>query len=349
MDWLIPQQELMRNLLVEQEVHPKTIDSLIGSGYFMAETNGFRSVLSAKEYNYRECIYDSFYGSNSVLHVDYVKKKNYLRKRGLHPIFDRCIYVSTEQGLHDEINILLHKQKQMRSVFRSQLFFRGQAHEYILHREYPNYGLCNSSGGEVSLIASFWRKYAHSNYCERPREGNTELHRVFLHAEQDAFDTNALALAQHYGMATTMLDITYDLNVALFFAFHDLIQISDGKYTYKPILKERIGDAVIYVMSSRDVLVNREYSEYGIIDVEGLKSTRPFKQKCTVLEAGSEEINVAAAEIIGRIKFAKGFSYSQMPTMSDIIPNRNEDMFYDFLLSQKETDPALKDITEYVY
>jgi hypothetical protein len=131
-------------------------------------------------------------------------------------------------------------------------------------------------------------------------------------------------LLQHYGLLSPVLDLTSDLDVAMFFATHRYrINPDNGRSGY-----ERVGTnerkAVLYVL-------REDQNEMAIHGrerlLEDLNPLRPKRQACVVCRTGPDAMNLAADYLMGVIRL----DFDDVPPSrcdaSHLFPDSNEDRF----------------------
>jgi FRG domain-containing protein len=144
-----------------------------------------------------------------------------------------------------------------------------------------------------------------------------------VHDYQHAFRAlQRMFFFQHYGLPSTVLDITKDLDVALFFAQH---RLENGRYV--PVGSESAG--VLYVLLLHagldHFMDSREISEhYGLL--------RPLRQKCGLI-AGASMIsrNHYARFVSLRVHLEGDIEWAEL-TPEHLFPTTDEDDFLRQLL-----------------
>ena len=128
-----------------------------------------------------------------------------------------------------------------------------------------------------------------------------------------------MLLQQHYGIESPLLDITKDVDIALFFAQNMLI---DNTYER---LKPKESKPVIYVFilnSKLDPFIDSELlmKEFGAL--------RPYRQKCGIL-SGSTNINkdFYSRFISLRIILDEPIDYNETYTPEYLFPDCKDDLF----------------------
>lgn len=139
---------------------------------------------------------------------------------------------------------------------------------------------------------------------------------------------------QHYGLPSNILDITKDLDVALFFAQNEVTR----ERVVQPV-PESHSHSVIYVLLLVPGL-DRFLDSSVISDKNVL--LRPARQKCGLLCGSSFITRNHYARYIGlKVKLRKTVSYDPTLTPSYIYPPRTEDTFLDALLRFRDSHREL--------
>jgi hypothetical protein len=122
---------------------------------------------------------------------------------------------------------------------------------------------------------------------------------------------------QHYGLLSPYLDITSDLDVALFFATHTYDQLSD-QYDFT-----NSGNAVLYLFSSNtgDMAV---HASHRILS--GMTPLRPERQSCVICRSAPYSINLPADYLVGVVNLHfKLEASTASPAL--LFPSEDEDYF----------------------
>lgn len=232
----------------------------------------------------------------------------------------------------------------------ARIGYRGQYREYELHR-HP--AICQALYGdaearEPSLLPSSarrtidfdaalveWCSLLNLYLAEAPRHvTNSPLARdIRDEAEHLANSMNlylyALALAQHYGLPSNGLDVTDDLDVALFFALSTFEETGDhGVLRHR---RRHSGEpAVLYVFAipSRFYF---EFERHGPIDALAL---RPLRQTARFLHAGwGFSKNASARFLRAALYLDPTGDFGELPPSSGLFPGTTEDFFAEWLIS----------------
>lgn len=159
------------------------------------------------------------------------------------------------------------------------------------------------------------------------------------------FGKDSLLLAQHYGLKTANLDVTYDLKVALFFALYKFERNFHGKATY---VRNPNSNSVVYCL----LLPDSESSKRGMITqidmYDHIPALRPIVQKCALIHHNFLEINKSAAHILFALDMSPDFDFSEIPLPAELFPPPSKDEFYKHILKlKKDISGGWDDIVEY--
>jgi hypothetical protein len=141
-------------------------------------------------------------------------------------------------------------------------------------------------------------------------------------------ETNLLAqiqtLLQHYGLLSPLLDLTADLDVAMFFATHKFVNDeSTGACTYQQIGTNN-RQSVLYVIRE-DPNEMLEHQHHRAL--ETIRPQRPIRQSCVVSFGGSDALNLPLEFLFGVIVL----DFDDLPpskySIHDLFPGPNEDQF----------------------
>jgi FRG domain len=129
-------------------------------------------------------------------------------------------------------------------------------------------------------------------------------------------------LLQHYGLVSSYLDLTSDLQVALFFAMMKYT-VSDPKSRYDYV-GSREGSSMIYVFKSD----TREMTPYVPHSGLGqLEAQRPLRQSCVVCRSSAYAMNLPASFLRAVIGLDFDVKESELPSVGDLFPNSDIDGF----------------------
>lgn len=130
-------------------------------------------------------------------------------------------------------------------------------------------------------------------------------------------------LLQHYGLLSTVIDLTSSLDVALFFATHQYTQ-NNGQSTYNYIGSNN-GKAVIYLIrDSRQEMLTHENDSV----LNKLPPERPKRQHCVISRSSPLAINLPAFFLEGIIHLDFELdNYESQKQIIEFFPNEDEDKF----------------------
>lgn len=131
---------------------------------------------------------------------------------------------------------------------------------------------------------------------------------------------------QHYGLPSNVLDITNDLDVALFFANH---RITDGRYVSVGPDPARVLYMLIVQPGLDHFLDSRDISEnFGLL--------RPLRQSCGLISGASMINRNAYARFVSlRVHLDGDIAHAEL-TPSHLFPSADEDVFLRRLLEFQE-------------
>lgn len=145
------------------------------------------------------------------------------------------------------------------------------------------------------------------------------------------FDQHAPALAtllQHYGLLSPVLDLTSELDVALFFATHAL-EGAGLRSSYR-FVGTNNRQAVLYLLKEdeREMLVHERRRLFDALDPQ-----RPAKQHCVIATSASWAINLPADFVRAVIRLDFDLSEIVGPGTHNLFPSPKEDRFLRALLT----------------
>ncbi|GAB2913716.1 hypothetical protein GCM10027093_60250 [Paraburkholderia jirisanensis] len=126
-------------------------------------------------------------------------------------------------------------------------------------------------------------------------------------------------LLQHYGLRTPYLDLTADLDIALFFATHKYDRLTDG-YDF---VGNNDGKSVLYVFSQNNTEMAPHVNNRVLGNLEPL---RPIRQSCVICRSDPFAMNLAADFLVAVISL--DFELKPGAKNSDyLFPSQKEDAF----------------------
>lgn len=187
-------------------------------------------------------------------------------------------------------------------------------------------------------LNSEWKIWSHT-----PPTSNNEINEIcekwykLFHSYE--WDLMVMALAQHYGVPTHGLDITTDLNVALWFATNQWYSYEqeDNTYAWYRELdrnyKSNINDyPVIYIVAT-DNNLKRDLDQ---VEFAGFNALRPKRQSAFLHYGGwGLHSNICAEEVVAAIHLSKNVDIPNLPKAEQLFPSPEEDDFYRDLLTLK--------------
>lgn len=143
-----------------------------------------------------------------------------------------------------------------------------------------------------------------------------------FHFEEVIFQIGLLTMMQHYGLPTPFLDLTTDLEVAIFFATHKFGRLGD-RSTYE-FVGTNNRQSIIYALSIREG--DMHTNERNRI-MKVAKPERPYRQSCIVASTNAWSINLPADYIVGAIFLDFDMDEAGQYVCDDLFPKPDEDAF----------------------
>jgi hypothetical protein len=163
------------------------------------------------------------------------------------------------------------------------------------------------------------------------------------------FAYDPMRVEQHYASPTAGLDLTFDINTALFFATHRFT-MTGGIATFDRVARGA-HTGVIYCFRFGSPAVKK--SEYYVRTFDLFKTYRPeriLRQHCALPLIGDFERNIASTEIDCILRLHPEFDSHSVPRPEHMFPGITEDAFYRKLLDLKQHHPReLDDVVEYAW
>lgn len=336
----------LRKFLSECDLSGNLIEDVIDSGYFLHQFHDFSG-------NLYDRICDKFYGTKGfsscfdpINFVQYLKNEEHNFRR----IENRRIKVKTIEEIRD----ILNDESTKRFIDAGRICFRGQHKDYFEKRKIPNPVRSDIQGNELTILPGIFRNktLGFNKYSEFFSKSSIINFLHELETESIRFDysniyNDLMRVEQHYATQTAGLDISFEINTAIYFATHRYSFENDKATNLKIKGGEHQGS--IYLFRFLDPPVKK--TEFYIREFDFFKTYTPeriLRQHCGLPLFSEYERNIAVCDLHYIIdlhedfKFSDGFDYTYM------FPSRNEDAFYDKLLMLKARHPvALKNIVEY--
>ena len=247
-----------------------------------------------------------------------------------------CIKVS------DKPSLLLVIER-IRQVYPDlSLLFRGQIREYLLNRSVDT--LDALYGGQVrepSLLPSAERKRINIDtlgplWCAMlrflldlwatERQDDKQFKRIHEFGQHYLFHRFALAMAQHYGLPSSGIDVTDSIEIALFFA---LSCFSQSQKEPNTLICSRVSNKesvpVLYVFGLE---IDQQYFHFESSFLGELPNNRPSRQSSFFLHRGwGMAKNRAANELLVALYLDPDGDYGTLPAHNHLFPGPKEDFF----------------------
>ena len=158
---------------------------------------------------------------------------------------------------------------------------------------------------------------------------------------EESLDNHAFAfsLAQHYGLPTMGLDLTNQLDTALFFALNRLVPVEGRRLRAAPLTG---GQPVLYLMAFPD----RFCVEHAQVRPQGFPQGRPDRQKAWFSHMGwGNRRNQCAEYLVAALYLDPAGDFSPLATVQTLFPDWQNDSFGSLMevaLSQSWASPELK-------
>lgn len=337
-------------LLKEKNISESLIDAIIDSGYFVT------SWMGSSPDQIVETVRDKMYGNKGFSSsfeienfIEYAKGNYEFEKfRGY-----RSFRVKTKA----EINEILNDSNRSRYINNGMMSFRGQTKEYHFKRKIPNPFRKDSEGKEISILPGALRnKHLGMDPKLFTIESGSfsyllrELEPKNPNVNFDSFASrDIMHVEQHYAKQTAGLDISFDIETALFFSTYKF-NLSEKGVAYHTKVERGKHEGVIYCFVFRDPPVRK--TQFLIEKFNLFKSYTPeriLRQKCGLPLFSDYDRNIALCDIDCIIYLDENFDYDTFLTPQYMFPNEINDKFYGKLmeLKRKYTIPHLDNILEY--
>jgi hypothetical protein len=127
---------------------------------------------------------------------------------------------------------------------------------------------------------------------------------------------------QHYGLVSPYLDLSSDLQVAMFFASHRFVSAPNGPH-YQ-FVGSNNSKSILYLFRHKlDEMA--EYAHDRVL--HDLKPLRPEKQSCVVCRSGPYSLNLAGLYLAGAIHIDFELPVSERLSARELFPDAHEDNF----------------------
>jgi len=159
------------------------------------------------------------------------------------------------------------------------------------------------------------------------------------------WDLMTMGIAQHYGIPTHGLDITSDINIALWFAENKWYSYEEKGKSYAWYKKLEFDPTdknenypVVYIIGTNSNLKK----DLDQIEYINLKATRPMRQKALLHYGGfGLHSNICAKDILAIVRLTPDFVYPTEYSTEYLFPSIIDDPLYSSLLQLK--DDAIKE------
>ena len=256
----------------------------------------------------------------------------------------------------NDINQILSEPRRKYYIDNGMMSFRGQPRQYTFKRKIPNPVRSDRSGQELSILPGIYRQaespYSFNRKIEERKSFQYFLrelepnNRNVIHDSWYAYDS--MRVEQHYATQTAGLDITFDVETAIFFATHQF-KINKENRAYYEKVKKGNDSGVIYCFVFGTPAVKR--TEYLIKGFDLFKTYWPervIRQACGLPLFGGFERNISITDLDCIIFLEEDFDYEGKKTPKYMFPHAQEDRFYGKLIELKQRYPVeLENVVEY--
>lgn len=341
--------ERLVEILKSKGVSEEIIHNVVDSGYII---RGFADPFSGRTW---ESVSDQMYGSKQISSAfdidDFIRYIHGENKFMRLPNFREYTVKNIE-----EIHTILSEEQRQRYIKEGRLSFRGQTQQHYFKRKVPNPVRSNDDGMELSIFPGIFRqKTDYYSFSVIPHETQTLrylLHKLEPNNPDVYFDSSyshdVMKVEQHYATQTAGLDISFDIETAIFFATYKFNRDANNIAYYEKI-KAGQNTGVIYGFCFRDPFVKR--TEFLIKNFDLFKTYKPeriIRQDCGLPFFRESDRNIAITDLDFIIHLHRDFDYQGIKTPEYMFPNADEDKFYGKILELKDQHPdLLKDIVEY--
>ena len=146
-----------------------------------------------------------------------------------------------------------------------------------------------------------------------------------------------MLLAQHYGVPTHGIDITHDIDVALWFATHAYTNLADGTATYLPLTESDWPEKspVIFAVLPVTHSLKSSIRDVDLFAPLGLSAPRPVAQKAAFfMGAHGLHRNRLAEALVCALRLKPGV-WECSSTYKGLFPPPEDDEIYSWILDIK--------------
>lgn len=330
-------------------VADELIEKVFDSGYFL---KGWATTDGKGHFSVSDALYGNK-GFSSSFELD-----DFIRHLHGEPVFQPLPPLNRIRvRSHREIDDYLSDPRLQRYQAEGSLTLRGQPREHHLRRSIPNPVRADNEGKEVSILPGLYRQTTPLYSAHVPVNDQRTIEwfgpEIEAEAGEDAggpFSRDFMHVEQHYARQTAGLDLTFDMESALFFATNTFTRMADGRARYDAV---RRGDhqGVIYLFRFGSPSVRR--TEFLIDGFEYFRTNQPLRvirQVCGLPYFGPFERNIAVTDVDTVIELEADFEDGSAYMPNYMFPDAMEDRFYGRLLAIKDRFPdALTDVVEYTW
>ncbi|WP_167145072.1 FRG domain-containing protein [Pseudomonas sp. OTU750018] len=340
--------ERLVKVLQERNVSEELIRDVVDSGYIIRRFGGFGSESV-------ESVSDKMFGSkqfSSIFDID--KFVSYIH--GCYEFPQLPPFVEYTVKSFKEIEDILDEPRRKFYIDEGRMSFRGQTSQYTYKRKIPSPVRADKHGREISIFPGVFRQsgeFYSFNVEHRERRSLKYLLRelepnnpsVYL---DSAYAYDIMRVEQHYATQTSGLDVSFDIETAIFFATYKF-QLNTAGRAYHTKIEKGDHKGVIYGFCFRDPPVKK--TEFLVRDFDLFRTYKPeriLRQNCGLPLFSEYDRNIAITDLDFIIYLDKDFDYDGVRTPDYMFPNTKDDAFYGKLLELKDKYPELlENIVEY--
>jgi hypothetical protein len=232
------------------------------------------------------------------------------------------------------------------------ILFRGQNREYVLPRSSKSlemlYGDANArepsllpsasrAGLDLEVVLPSWLFVIHQYLDDLAASSVGKSNSRHYQELRSNYNLSllGLALAQHYGLPSVGLDVTPDIDVALFFALHEFHDSPRDRWTQ--LCRRKRSDSelsVIYVLCPRQ----RFRLGYDELQPRQLLALRPERQKAFFMHSGwGKRRNGCCENLFLALYIDPAGDFGKLPDPASLFPNQGEDRFGNFLSARAQS------------
>ncbi len=348
-DGLETMQETLKRALEELALAPELIERVLDSGYFLRTwANPFSGTTWTT-------VSDMMYGnkqfSSSFPIEEFVQ---YVKGEFTFPELPPFVILHVKSI--DDIKASLADPRRAHYIEDGAFSYRGQPRSYTFQRRIPNPVRAGAEGREISVTAGIYRQTSEVYSFRTPPIERRSFRHFLRHLEPNnpaawaashyAYDT--MRTEQHYATQTAGLDLTFEIETAIFFATHKMKWDQYDRAYYEKVERGE-HNGVIYCFRFTNPTVRQ--TQYLIREFDLFKTYPPeriLRQTCALPLFLQEERNIAITDLNCIIQLDPNFEYEARLTPEYMFPNTQEDRFYGKLLQLKDKYPEdLKNVVEY--